>query len=72
MIHRDQPRNIIDAASRGAEQGIPIVFVVVGMMIAFVSIQHLINAVFTYLGDLVYIENLTIEVNDNVKGITVE
>ncbi|XP_061196532.1 sodium/nucleoside cotransporter 2-like [Saccostrea echinata] len=54
--------NVIDAAAKGSAEAIYVVFAVVASLIAFLSILHFINAVISYLGSLVDIEGLTLDV----------
>ncbi|XP_062590774.1 sodium/nucleoside cotransporter 2-like [Saccostrea cucullata] len=54
--------NVVDAAAKGSAEAIYVVFAVVASLIAFLSILHFINAVITYLGSLVDIEGLTLDV----------
>ncbi|XP_078338478.1 sodium/nucleoside cotransporter 2-like isoform X2 [Crassostrea virginica] len=54
--------NVIDAAARGATDAIFVVFAVVASLISFLSLLHFINAVINYLGELVDINDLSLDV----------
>ncbi|PVD31673.1 hypothetical protein C0Q70_07091 [Pomacea canaliculata] len=56
-----EAQNILDAAARGAQDAVAIIFAVGATLIAFLSILEFLNAVLKYLGSLVNIENLTFE-----------
>nr|XP_034336702.1 sodium/nucleoside cotransporter 2 isoform X2 [Crassostrea gigas]XP_034336703.1 sodium/nucleoside cotransporter 2 isoform X2 [Crassostrea gigas] len=65
MQHQEDSKetaNLIDAAARGATDAIFVVFAVVASLIAFLSLLHFINAVIAYLGSLVDIEDLSLDV----------
>lgn len=62
MTCRQEAQNILDAAARGAQDAVAIIFAVGATLIAFLSILEFLNAVLKYLGSLVNIENLTFEV----------
>ena len=54
---------MLDAAARGAQDAVPIVLTVGATLIAFLSILEFLNAVVVYLGSLVEVDNLTLEVS---------
>ena len=60
---RDSPQNVLDAAARGAQDAVPIVLAVGATLIAFLSILEFLNAVLSYLGSLVEVQNLTLDVS---------
>lgn len=53
--------NVIDAAARGASDGLRLALVVGAMLIAFVALIALANGVVGWVGSLVGFENLTID-----------
>ena len=53
--------NVIDAAARGASEGLRLALVVGAMLIAFIALVSLINAVVGWTGGLVGLEGLTLE-----------
>ncbi|KAK7474511.1 hypothetical protein BaRGS_00034265, partial [Batillaria attramentaria] len=57
----DKAQNVLDAAAKGAQDAVPIVFAVGATLIAFLSILDFLNAVLGYLGSLVHIQDLTFE-----------
>ncbi len=57
----DKPVNVIDAAASGASSGLKLALNVGAMLLAFVGLIALINGVFGGVGELLGIENLTLE-----------
>ncbi|OPJ54857.1 NupC/NupG family nucleoside CNT transporter [Alkalithermobacter paradoxus] len=57
--------NIIDAAARGASEGLQLALNVAAMLLAFVSLIAMLNAGFEAVGNLVGIQGLTLE---NILG----
>lgn len=57
--------NIIDAAARGASEGLQLALNVAAMLLAFVSLIAMINVGFESIGNLVGIQGLTLE---NILG----
>jgi CNT family concentrative nucleoside transporter len=53
--------NVIDAAARGAAEGMRLALVVAAMLIAFIALIVMLNGVLGGLGSLVGLEALTIE-----------
>jgi CNT family concentrative nucleoside transporter len=53
--------NVIDAAARGASEGLRLALVVGAMLIAFIALISLVNALVGWTGTLVGIESLTVE-----------
>ncbi|WP_211236695.1 NupC/NupG family nucleoside CNT transporter [Atopobacter phocae] len=61
MDQENQPTNIIDAAARGASTGVGMAIQIGGILFAFISLIALVNGVLGNLGDLVGLNNLTLE-----------
>lgn len=57
----DEPVNVIDAAALGAASGLKLALNVGGMLIAFIALIALLNAIVGALGGLVGYETLTIQ-----------
>lgn len=57
----EKPTNIIDAAASGAASGLKLAVNVGAMLLAFIALIALANQIVTGFGNLVGIENLTIE-----------
>jgi CNT family concentrative nucleoside transporter len=53
--------NVIDAAARGASEGLQLALAVGAMLLAFIALIHLCNGVLGWSGGLVGIEGLTLE-----------
>jgi CNT family concentrative nucleoside transporter len=53
--------NVIDAAARGASEGLRLALVVGAMLIAFIALVSLMNGVVGWVGGLAGVEGLTIE-----------
>lgn len=53
--------NVIDAAARGASEGLHLALNVGGMLLAFVALIYLCNGVIGFAGGLVGLESLTLE-----------
>ena len=58
--------NVIDAAARGASEGLRLAANVAAMLLAFIALIALINALFSWIGGLVGIENASLE---NMLGV---
>ncbi|MEB3196083.1 MAG: NupC/NupG family nucleoside CNT transporter [Candidatus Sericytochromatia bacterium] len=56
-----QESSVIEAAAKGASEGMHLAFIVAAMLIGFISLLALVNAGFGYLGGLVGYPNLTLE-----------
>jgi pyrimidine nucleoside transport protein len=54
---------VLDAATKGALQGIQLVLGITANLIAFVSFIAFLNGVLSWLGNLVGVETLTLEVS---------
>ncbi|MFS0689653.1 NupC/NupG family nucleoside CNT transporter [Sporosarcina sp. 179-K 8C2 HS] len=61
MVKDTESRNVIDAASRGAMDGLKIAVSVGAMLIAFISIIYLINLITGAIGGMFGFESLTLE-----------
>ena len=61
ILFSRETANVIDAAARGATDAIFVVFAVVASLISFLSLLHFINAVINYLGELVDINDLSLD-----------
>lgn len=61
MVKDTESKNIIDAASRGAMDGLRIAVSVGAMLIAFISLIYLINLITGAIGEVVGFESLTLE-----------
>jgi CNT family concentrative nucleoside transporter len=61
MVKDTESRNVIDAASRGAMDGLKIAVGVGAMLIAFISLIYLINLITGAIGGLFGFESLTLE-----------
>lgn len=57
----------MDAACKGAQFGLKIIGAIVANIVAFVSFVAFINAVITWLGHLVGVDNLSFEVRKKSK-----
>lgn len=57
----DKPANVLEAAARGASDGIFLVLNVGAMLLAFLSIIALINAILTWFGNLVGFDGFTLQ-----------
>lgn len=57
----DEPANVIDAAARGASDGLSLALNVGAMLIAFISLIALVNVVLGAVGGLFGLEALTLE-----------
>lgn len=53
--------NLIDAAARGAAEGLRLALVVMAMLIAFLALVAMLNGVVGWLGGLVGVDGLTLE-----------
>jgi CNT family concentrative nucleoside transporter len=53
--------NVIEAATRGAGEGLRLALVVMAMLIAFIALVAMLNGVIGWVGGLLGIEGLTIE-----------
>jgi CNT family concentrative nucleoside transporter len=53
--------SVIEAAAKGASDGMHVAFIVAAMLIGFISLLALINAAFGYVGGLVGYPNLSLE-----------
>lgn len=53
--------NVIDAAARGAAEGLRLALVVMAMLIAFLALVAMLNGVIGWVGGLVGLEGLTLE-----------
>ncbi|MBH0331712.1 transporter [Brevibacillus brevis] len=56
-----ESRNVIDAAARGASDGLKVAAGVGALLLAFISLIFLLNSIIGWLGGLVGIEALTLE-----------
>lgn len=54
--------NVIEAAAGGASDGVQLALNVAGMLLAFIALIALFNAIIGYFGNLVGIENLSLQV----------
>ena len=54
---------MIDAATKGALAGIPLILGIIANIIAFVSAVAFLNAILSWLGGLTGYENVTFEVS---------
>ncbi|ELV09790.1 sodium/nucleoside cotransporter 2 isoform X1 [Tupaia chinensis] len=61
-LPRGKERNILEAASNGATDGIGLVANVVANLVAFLAVLAFINAALSWLGELVDIQGLTFQV----------
>ncbi len=62
-IHVEQPyANVIDAAAGGATDGLKLAVNVAAMLVAFIAIIAMINALLGWAGGLVGIENLSLKI----------
>lgn len=61
MVKDEESRNVIDAASRGAMDGLKIAVSVGAMLIAFISLIFLINTIIGAAGGVFGFESLTLE-----------
>lgn len=61
MVKDTESRNVIDAASRGAMDGLKIAVSVGAMLIAFISLIYLINLITGAIGGVFGLESLTLE-----------
>jgi len=61
MVKDTESRNVIDAASRGAMDGLKIAVGVGAMLIAFISLIYLINLITGAIGGVFGFESLTLE-----------
>ncbi|WP_252504692.1 NupC/NupG family nucleoside CNT transporter [Sporosarcina sp. Marseille-Q4943] len=61
MVKDTESRNVIDAASRGAMDGLKIAVGVGAMLIAFISLIYLINLITGAVGGIFGFESLTLE-----------
>ncbi|MGN7386286.1 NupC/NupG family nucleoside CNT transporter [Sporosarcina sp. SAFN-015] len=61
MVKDTESRNVIDAASRGAMDGLKIAVSVGAMLIAFISLIYLINLITGAVGGIFGLESLTLE-----------
>ncbi|WFD10423.1 NupC/NupG family nucleoside CNT transporter [Tepidibacter hydrothermalis] len=53
--------NIIDAAARGASEGLQLALNVAGMLLAFVALIAMVNGSIQFLGNIIGIDGLTLE-----------
>ena len=58
---------MLDAAVQGAQDAVGIVVAVVATIIAFLSILSFLNSVIAYLGDLVNVEGLSLQVGERTS-----
>ena len=61
MVKDEESRNVIDAASRGAMDGLKIAVGVGALLLAFISLIHLANLIIGAIGGVFGLEGLTIE-----------
>lgn len=61
MVKDEESRNIIDAASRGAMDGLKIAVGVGAMLVAFISLIYLVNMITGAIGGVFGFESLTLE-----------
>lgn len=61
MVKDEESRNVIDAASRGAMDGLKIAVSVGAMLIAFISLIFLVNTIIGAAGGVFGFESLTLE-----------
>ena len=54
--------SVIEAAAKGAQDGMHVAFIVAAMLIGFISLLALVNAGFALIGDLIHVKGLTLEV----------
>ena len=57
-----EDKSVMDAATKGAMAGIPLVLGIVANIVAFVSLIEFLNAILTWFGSLVGYTDLTFEV----------
>jgi pyrimidine nucleoside transport protein len=62
MCYSDE-NSVLDAATKGVLLGIQLVLGIIANLIAFVSFVAFFNGVLSWLGVLVGVENLTLEVS---------
>lgn len=62
-MHLREDTSVLDAATKGAVAGIPLVLGIVANIVAFVSFVAFINSMLFWLGGLVGIEDLSLEVS---------
>lgn len=55
----DRPANVLDAAGRGALQGLELMLAVAAILIAFVSIIAVFDAILTFAGNAIGVQELT-------------
>lgn len=61
MVKDEESRNVIDAASRGAMDGLKIAVGVGAMLLAFISLIFLMNTIIGAIGGIFGLESLTLE-----------
>lgn len=57
----NKPVNVIDAAARGASDGLKMALEIAGMLLAFVSLVALINGGLGFIGNVFHYDGLTLE-----------
>ncbi|KXH81847.1 NupC/NupG family nucleoside CNT transporter [Sporosarcina sp. HYO08] len=61
MVKDEESRNVVDAASRGAMDGLKIAVGVGAMLLAFISLIFLMNTIIGAIGGIFGLESLTLE-----------
>ena len=60
-VDEDEPVNVIDAASRGASDGLGLALNVGAMLLAFISLVALLNIIFGAIGSLFGVDDLSVQ-----------
>jgi len=58
---KSSAENVIDAAATGASEGLKLAVNVAAMLLAFIALIALLNGTLKYLGELIHLKNLSLE-----------